>query len=697
MKTKKKRPFTIQHDERDCGAACLSMIAEYYGAGLKLETCRNLIKVGSEGASIYGLIMGASKIGLWAEAYGCGFRELIEEVKAGKVQFPVVIRVLSEGIYEHFIVLYSLNSRFAIVGNPAKRGVCKMPLNELENVWLGQLITFEKGEGFIERDERENNIRKYFGEIWKQKISMILVFLGAVIILLINLAGAYLFRFILSDSYNVFYIGGYVVSNGIEKLCIALILLYLFRILVEMIRCNILTRITKRIDMSITLGYYRHFIKLKIEAFDVRKTGDFISRFYDTGEIRYAVSSVVLSAILDAGMVVISGVVLIRLNRVMFLAAATTVSLYIVIVINFKDKIKKTKNDVMAAEAIVTSSLKESVDGIQTIKAFNLEDRNIEKMHSMYDRLTDKMMMGARVINMQNVLASFVASAGIVIVIGIGYKQYLRGILTMADIFTFYYMLDYFMGPISGIITFQPDVETAIIAADRLADVMDIEEEKTKSVKILPDGDIELKNVTFRYGYDDSILENFNLKIRKGTKMAIVGESGSGKTTLAKLIMGFYTPEKGIISIDGKNMNEYPVNVIRKGIAYISQDVFLFEDSLYNNLTLGNPDIDKESIEKIVEECGLTEFVSRLPYGYKTLITEGGRNLSGGERQRIAIARAMISKKKIIIMDEVTSNLDMALEEKINHMIKDLSCDTTFIIITHRGAVMEFCDEIFEL
>ena len=691
-------PFVIQHDERDCGAACLSMVAECYGKKLKLETCRNLIKVGPEGASIYGMIQGADKIGINAEAYESDIHELISEIKAGNVHFPLVVRVLEEEIFEHFIVVYKMNKKRVIIGDPGKSKIHRISLIEFENMWMGQLITFERREDCICENEREFNFLKYFKEIKSQKKFMILALIGALIVLFINLAGAYLFRFILSDSYNTFYICGHIITNGIEKLCLTLAILYIFRMVVEIFRCNILTVLTKSIDVSITMGYYKHLVKIKTESFDNRQTGDFISRFYDTGDIREAVSSVVLSAIMDTGMAIICGAFLVHLNFRMFIISVVTVSLYAIVVLCYKNRIKKSKNDIMATEAKVTSLLKESVDGIQTIKAYNLEKRNIEKLYWLYDRFTDKMLIGTRIANKQNVVAAFIASIGIVIVLGIGYKEYLKGNLSMSDIFTFYYILEYFMGPISGLIKLQPDIEMAVTAADRLADVLDIDEEQIENddnTREIINGDIVFDNITFRYGYDDPVLEHFNMEIRQGSKVAIVGGSGSGKTTIAKLILGFYYPEEGAIYIGEKNIKDCSVNILRNSVAYISQDAFLFEDSFYNNLTLGNPDADVDEVEKVVDDCGLRDLVNQLPYQYDTYILEGGKNLSGGERQRIAIARALISKKKIIIFDEATSNLDEDLENKINETIMKLPSDKTCIIITHRKAITNICDKVY--
>ncbi|MBO4863536.1 MAG: peptidase domain-containing ABC transporter [Eubacterium sp.] len=697
MINKKIYPFVIQHDERDCGAACLSMIAEYYGKKLKLETCRELIKVDSKGTSIYGIIKGAEKIGLNAEAFQADIEDLKNDVKSEKIKTPIIVRIMYEDMYAHYCVVYKVDDCNIIIGNPADTKIRKIPIEIFKNIWCGQLITFEKQECFKEDDERVRTHSTYLDEIKKQVGFLATGLFASVLILFVNIAGAYLFRFILSDSYNSFYIFESIVVDGIEKLCVALVLLYVFRMLVEVIRCNIFTKLSRKLDLSITMRYYNHLIRVKPEIFDRRQTGDFMSRFYDTDKIRDALSSIVLSAILDTGMAIVCGVILYNINSRLFFISFITIIIYSSVVIGFKDIIKKTTSDVMSSNASVTSMLKESIDGIQTIKAYNLEEINIIKLRYLYERLTEKILKKVRIANMQNVITSLIASIGIVLVMGVGYKEYIAGVLSIADLFTFYYMMDYFMGPISGLVNLQPDIEAANIASERLNDIYDIEEESSLQEKVALNGDISFDSVTFRYGYDDPILENFNMTILEGSKVAIVGESGAGKTTIAKLILGFYTPEAGSISIGKTVVNKDMVRAIRNSVAYVSQETFLFEDSLYNNLIVGNPDIDLAEMSNILKKCGLMDYVEKLPYGYDTMISEGGKNLSGGQRQRIAIARALISKKRIIILDEATSNLDDALAENINSIIKCLSHDITCIAITHRQDTINCCDRIIAL
>lgn len=697
MKTIKREPFVTQHDEKDCGAACLSMIAEYYGKKLKLETCRELIGVNVRGSSIYDIIKGAERIGLDAEAYEGDIEELIKNTKNKKLNLPIIVRVISEDLYDHFIVIYRISNNYVMVGDPADLKVRKMLIKDFENNWLGQLIVFSKSLDFEPGNEREKNILKYYGEIVKQRGFVVLALLASGFILLIDLSGAYLFRFILSSSNNTYHVFGKVITDAIWKICIALVLLYFLRMITEIIRCNIMTAISQKIDISITMKYYEHLLRLNMNVFDNRMTGDFVSRFYDTAKIREAISAVVVDAILDIVMGFICGIILCKLNYKLFIISLITIMAYSSVVIVFRDRIRKTENDIMASEAVLTTKLKESIDGIQTIKAYNLETVNTKNMYNLYYKMTGRKLLKTRVTNLQSVIANLITSVGIIVVLSAGYKEYINGIISMADLFTFYYILSYFMYPISELINFQPSIEAAVIAADRISDIMDIEEESKGISDEIMNGDIVFDNVTFRYGNNNPILSCLNFRICSGDKVAIRGNNGSGKTTIAKLLMGFHYPESGEIYIGGINLKNSSVSSIRKIVSYISQDTFLFNDTIYNNLIVGSDEVDKSEIEECVQSCGLTDFINNLPSGYDTLISEDGKNLSGGEKQRIAIARALISKKKILIMDEPDSNLDLDNKKKLNETISNLNDSITCLIITHNDEIANCCTKVIEI
>lgn len=264
---------------------------------------------------------------------------------------------------------------------------------------------------------------------------------------------------------------------------------------------------------------------------------------------------------------------------------------------------------------------------------------------------------------------------------------------------TFNALLVYFLDPIKNLIDLQPQLQTAIVASDRLGEILDLEVEKmSEEHRITPSslkGDIIFENITFRYGTRQAILEDFSMTIRRGERVAIVGESGAGKSTVAKLLLNLYQYEKGIITIADYALPDIALAPLREKIAYIPQETFLFSDTIINNLTFGLENPDMEEVIACAKLAQVHSFVNTLPLRYETRLDENGSNLSGGQRQRLAIARAMLKKPDILILDEATSNLDAVTEKAIQETINAYSEGMTSIIIAHRLSTIRSCDRIF--
>ncbi|HEX9060994.1 MAG TPA: ATP-binding cassette domain-containing protein, partial [Clostridia bacterium] len=273
------------------------------------------------------------------------------------------------------------------------------------------------------------------------------------------------------------------------------------------------------------------------------------------------------------------------------------------------------------------------------------------------------------------------------------------GSMTIGQLITFNVLLAYFLDPVRNLISLQPMMQTAVVASDRLGEILDLELEKKKDEGALkPEtlkGDIEIRNLEFRYGLRKPVLININLSIKQGEKVAFVGESGSGKTTLVKLLMKFYNVENGEILLNGINLKEIDITALRDKIAYISQDTFFFSGSIRENLSLAMDDLDISDIKEASAKAEADEFISSLYQGYETLLEENASNLSGGQRQRLAITRALLKKPDIFIMDEATSNLDSITEKAVEKTINEQSMGITTIIIAHRLSTIKRCDRIF--
>lgn len=730
-----KYPHLQQHDEKDCGAACLSMISEFYGAKYQISKLRNLIKVDNQGANIYGIVMGAKEIGLNAEALEGDMKELLDSISKREVEFPFIARIINELGFEHFIVVYNIKKDVVIVGDPGKSAISKISLNTFAEQWQRQLIIFKPDESFLKINERRGAFLKFFKYILSQKKFLSIVFGLSVIVTLINISGSIVLQYVIDAAvYDTFIeISGEdidyeedeqenkeedvhehegeskfivflesveeklgIIFANINTVCISIIFLYFFQKVIEVLRGYILSLIVKKIDVSLTLNFYNHLTSLPVGFYGTRKTGEYMSRFNDVSKIREAVSSATLTIMLDTIMAIGCGILLITINIKLFIITCIVLITYGAIIYIFKRPIKNYNHILMEQDAQVTSYLKESIDGIETIKAYNYEVDAQMKTKNLYNKFAEKNVKASVLYNVMGSLVSLSESIGEIVLLWVGAALCIKNVISLTDLIIFYYLISYFLVPVKNLINLQPELQTAMVAAERLNDILDVTmEENTKEKPNTLFGDIEFNQVDFRYGNRELILKNVSLKFRKGQKTAIVGESGCGKTTLIKLLMSFYIPESGTITINDKDISCYSPSAVREKISYISQNIFLFSDTIYNNLRMGNEDISNEKVEEICRLCFADEFIKSLPLGYETVLEENGNNLSGGQKQRLAVARALLRNPEILIMDEATSNLDSITEKSIKATIDKLSSNMTCIIIAHRLNTIKNCDYIY--
>ena len=334
---------------------------------------------------------------------------------------------------------------------------------------------------------------------------------------------------------------------------------------------------------------------------------------------------------------------------------------------------------------------------METVKAACAEKQSKEKTTGKFQRFIDAIVKSSMISALQDTLAGTIELIGTVAILWLGFYMALSGQVTVGSVMTFYALLAYFTEPIKNLIGLQPTIQTAFVAADRLNDILDLHsEEIEEGGETLPVIDtLAFQNVDFRYGNRELTLEDISFTISKGEKIAIVGESGSGKTTLAKLLLRFYEPERGSILLNGGDVKELDLYALRRAVAYVDQNTFLFSDTIKNNLKLGNAEATDAEIEQVCKISRADEFIGKLPLGYDTPLDENGMNLSGGQRQRLAIARALLKKPQLLILDEATSNLDTITEASIKNTISQVNSDTTCMIIAHRLTTIRNCDRIY--
>lgn len=677
-----------QHDITDCGAACLATISKQYGLNLSISKIREIAGTDKQGTNAYGVIKAAKQLGFTAKGVKGNQKAFFSEFP-----LPAIAHVIVDGSLMHYVVIHKITKKEVIIADPAK-GIIKYTPDDFFKIWTGVLILMAPTVNFKKGNERQSTISKFFKLLLPQKKLLLTIFLASLIVTGFGIVASFYFRFIMDD----------IVPNSLSKtlnvISIGIILLYVFKILLEFFRNHLMLYLSQKLDIPLILGYYQHVLNLPMNFFGTRKVGEIISRFMDASKIRDAISGATLTIMIDTIMAIVGGIVLYTQNSLLFGISVILLLLYGIIVFCYNKPIKEINKEQMEENSHLTSFLVESLTGVETIKSFNAEEKVQYKTENLFIKFLKNVFKGGFLSNSQQSLTNAVYVIGETVILWVGTISILNGNLTIGELITFNALLAYFLNPVKNLINLQPTMQTAIVAADRLGEILDLEQEKKENedYKIKDfslNKEIEISNLDFRYGTRQLVLKNININIKPGKKIALVGESGSGKTTLVKLLMNFYEFEKGEIMFGDYNIKDINIESLRDKIAYISQDIFLFSGTIRENLMLGN---EEATLDEIIEACRLSkanEFIERMPLRYETLLEENGANLSGGQKQRLAIARALLKKPDILIMDEATSNLDSITEKAIEKTINELSNNITTIIIAHRLSTIMRCDRIY--
>ena len=678
-----------QHDISDCGAACLATISKQYGFSTSITKIREIAGTDWRGTNVYGMVKAAEQLGFTAKGVKGD-----QEAFFSEFPLPAIAHVVIDSSLLHYVVVQKITKKIVTISDPAK-GIVKKSPEQFFQEWSGVLIILVPANTFKKGDETKGIFERFFGLLLPQKKLLFDVFLASIGITALGILGAFYFQVIIDD----------ILTAGLEKtlhiISVGVVLLRLFSTLLTAIRAQLLVYLSQKLDIALLLGYYEHVLKLPMNFFGTRKVGEIVSRFQDAGSIRDAISKATLTMMIDTLMALAGGIILFFKNKSLFFIAFVMVVLYGILVIAFNNPYRKANENQMENNAQLTSYIVESLNGIQTIKAFNGEYNVEVETEFKFVKVLRSVFKLATIGNIQDSLKLLVETIGGVTILWVGAYSVLKGQMTVGSLVSFNALLVYFLDPIKNIINLQPTLQTAIVASNRLGEILDLEVEKQEEReghKVSPQslkGDIVLNNISFRYGTRQLVLEHFSMQIPQGSNVAIVGESGAGKSTIAKLLLNLYKCEEGTISVADYAIEDIKLETLREKIAYIPQETFLFSGTIIDNLTFGleNPNI--EEVIRCAKMAQIHDYISTLPLRYETHLDENGGNLSGGQRQRLAIARAMLKKPDILILDEATSNLDAVTEKAIQETLDSYSEGMTCIIIAHRLSTIKRCDEIF--
>lgn len=678
-----------QHDINDCGVACLATVCREYGLKVSIGKIRQVSGTDKEGTSAYGIIKAAESLGFTAKGViASNPEEIFQEFPK-----PAIAHVIIDNTLMHYVVIHRVSKEEIVIADPAK-GVIKYKSEDFLKIWTGVLIFITSEQSLKKCDETKGLFERFWGVIKPQRKFLGTLFISSILITILGIIGSFYFRFLIDD------ILPNNKHNSLMIMSMIMIGIVIFKITIEFFRSLLLIHMSQNMDKSLLLGYYNHVIELPMSFFGTRKVGDIISRFNDGAKIRDAILATTLTIMIDTIMAIIGGGILYIQNHKLFVICFVPIALYLILVFVFKKALEELNRSYMQNNAELTSYLVESIEGIETVKAFNGERKVNLESEKKFVKLIKSIFKYSYVNNIEVSLMTGIKAIFGIVILWLGGHLVLKGEISIGVLISFNVLLSYFIEPMERIISLQPQLQSAIVAADRLGEILEIDKEKSvdEENKIIPKtllGDISLKSIYFRYGTKKLILNNINMYIKQGEKVALVGESGSGKTTIAKLLMNFYNIEKGEIIINNHNIKDISKEALRNKISYISQDSFFFSGTVIENLQFANKDATYQEIIAVCEKVHIHEYIMSLPLKYETLLEEKGANLSGGQRQRLSIARAILKKPEILIMDEATSNLDSITERAIERAIEDCTKNVTTIIIAHRLSTIMKCDKIY--
>lgn len=678
-----------QHDINDCGVACLATVCREYGLKVSIGKIRQVSGTDKEGTSAYGIIKAAESLGFTAKGViASNPEEIFQEFPK-----PAIAHVIIDNTLMHYVVIHRVSKEEIVIADPAK-GVIKYKSEDFLKIWTGVLIFITSEQSLKKCDEAKGLFERFWGVIKPQRKFLGTLFISSILITILGIIGSFYFRFLIDD------ILPNNKHNSLMIMSMIMIGIVIFKITIEFFRSLLLIHMSQNMDKSLLLGYYNHVIELPMSFFGTRKVGDIISRFNDGAKIRDAILATTLTIMIDTIMAIIGGGILYIQNHKLFVICFVPIALYLILVFVFKKALEELNRSYMQNNAELTSYLVESIEGIETVKAFNGERKVNLESEKKFVKLIKSIFKYSYVNNIEVSLMTGIKAIFGIVILWLGGHLVLKGEISIGVLISFNVLLSYFIEPMERIISLQPQLQSAIVAADRLGEILEIDKEKSvdEENKIIPKtllGDISLKSIYFRYGTKKLILNNINMYIKQGEKVALVGESGSGKTTIAKLLMNFYNIEKGEIIINNHNIKDISKEALRNKISYISQDSFFFSGTVIENLQFANKDATYQEIIAVCEKVHIHEYIMSLPLKYETLLEEKGANLSGGQRQRLSIARAILKKPEILIMDEATSNLDSITERAIERTIEDCTKNVTTIIIAHRLSTIMKCDKIY--
>mgnify|MGYP000894753117 CR=1 FL=1 len=685
-KNRVRTPTVLQMEAVECGAAALAIILAHYGRYEPLEKLRLDCGVSRDGSKAGNIVRAATKYGLIAQ----GYRREIKELGEDSVPF------IAFWNFNHFIVIEGITEKCVYINDPAS-GPRKISLEEFNKSFTGVIITFKTGPDFKKGGEKPSIYKSLHRRLKGSRLELLYVLITGLCLVLPGFIIPIFTKTFVDDYliYKMDYIIGPLVSGIIVTALIRGVLIWL--------QSYSLLRLKAKLSLSDSSQFLWHVLRLPVEFFNQRYAGDISSRVSINDRVATLLSRQLTGSILNAIMVIFYLYIL--LSYSVFL---TSIGIFIVFLNILALKLISRKRvdgnkSLQQDRGKLTGTSISGINMIETLKASGTENDFFSKWAGYFAKVVNREQELNTYSQFLSVIPSFLSSLNNIAILYFGSFMVMKGTMSAGSLVAYQSLMGFFITPINNLVNLGSTLQEVESDLNRLDDVLKYEtdsrtgkinnqEEDTFKLK----GKVELKNITFGYSpVSPPLIENFNLTLNPGSRVALVGTSGSGKSTIGKIICGLYKPWSGEILFDGTGVDEIEPRVLHNSLAMVDQSIMLFEGTIKENISMWDNTMDEENIVKAAIDSSIHDDITAREKGYESFIEEGGRNFSGGQAQRIEIARSLSINPTILVLDEATSALDSLTEEIIDRNLRKRGC--TQIIIAHRLSTIKDCDEIIVL
>lgn len=676
---RRRIPYIPQSQQADCGAATLAMVLSYFKHETNLDEVRRAVGVNQDGADALSILRGA-------EHYGLVGRGLSLDIPAMRHLPPGAILHWE---FNHFVVFEKWTKDAIYIVDPAL-GRRKITLEKARRSFSGIALVFYPADGFRKKAIPRGRLMRYYRLIFRESGLLYRLILLGFLGHFLGLAGTMMTKLVID----------LVIPRGDKRLLVVLLVGFLgmaiLGALVGLIRMFIGMQFRTNLITRLSFGFLDYLFRLPYEFFLRRSAGDLMERVTSVDEIRQILTGHVFTAIIDGFLVIAYLVLLLVADKMMALLVGILALVNVIMMLVTRRAYRDLTAENLELQAKSSNTLVQMLAGVQTLKIAGAENMAVEQYSNTFVDSLNASLRLERTEAVVSALTGVLSTGGSLLLLGYGTLQVLNDSMSLGTMMALNTLAGQFLGPVAKLVDALLELQTMTPYFDRLEDVLSEKPEQDQHEPKSPprfSGRIKVDNVSFRYGSSKPLaVENVSLQIESGQSVAIVGPSGSGKSTLAHLLLGLYLPTSGQILYDGHSLTQFEIRGARRQLGVVPQFPFVFGGSIRTNIALNDPRVPIPKIKSAAKLACIHDDIMAMGMGYDTPIADGGSSLSGGQRQRIAIARAIVKGPSIMLLDEATSSLDTATEQRVMANLRKLNC--TRILIAHRLSTVRDADKI---